>query len=772
MAKLLPPVLALIFVTGAADSSQALSRASPASTTIDGLDVEASRVETPSPPSTFLSSKVAPALQASAALAPESLEMTSAAMEKAMTELMLGNSVFGATPMGGSVKKISELVRETMMPKVKAAHVSDQKELLRLIAEVKKCGSTKNNALRAAVPETKKYQAESKSHKNCRSDEAVKFTSKKNCLVEQKSDFQLKKAECDKFSVLSKKLGTTKDNRAVVTKAGSESTESYITRISATICGKHTHGKKGTKKTTGGWGGGLSGGFLDQYWRAREKCEKATKKWQDKVKECKAKVALYNVRVGQCNQFQKLMDSASCKSAIISNDACQSYSECYKNTVALYKTTESAVSINELDRKAEWRGLHRIDCLIEAFADGKVTDEEVTACKKRTIDTEPMNIVFPKVPALQTCVVSQLYPSTGKYKRTEFGPLPMLAKGIESVPCSGMREVSTIPRAGSPKTCKCTRVSLNGVYSAHGMVACKNCIDVRRSNDKNSCPKGTKLFSPASREDWKTFLASAKPLNAPHFIVDVTNPTNGCGGCKNHAMNSQVAQQKAWRTSDGSSWWLRSTKYGEPNGNYEANCYLNVRANNGVNSLTLDDNRCHFHAKSYYCQLQKVNLKPGGKSPKTCKCSIVDLTGAYSPGKLIKCEQCIDVKKATQSNSCPQGMKIFSPRTRGDWKTFLASAQPLQAPHFIIDVTRPSGGCGGCKKHSMNSKVPAQATWRTQDGSPWWLRSSPYGEPSGDYSANCFMHLCTLLKTAKTISSSMTPTATTIQDLTSASQRR
>ena len=435
MANLLPLVLTFLFISATADTLHASLRASPANMTVlpdlhpkavtqaagqgqgddDLADVttdddsqEAAKVEPSSPlPTTFLSSKSVPAVQAGTASPPESLEMTSAAMEKAMTELMLGNNAFGATPMGGSVKKISDLIRKTMMPKVKAAHVSDQKELLRLIEEVKKCGSTKNGAMRAAVPETNKYRKESKSHKTCRSDEAVKFTTKKNCLVEQKSAFNLKKAECDKFSVLSKKLGTTKDNRAIVTKAGSETTESYIIRISATICGNHNHGKKGTKKVTGGWGGGLSGGFLDQYWRARDKCEKAEKKWKDKVKECKAKVALYNVRIAQCDQFQSLMDAASCKSAIISNDACQSYSECYQNTVKLFKNFEGVVSINELDRKAEWRGLKRIDCLIEAFADGKVTDKEVTACKKRSVDTSLMNLKFPKVPALQKCAVSQ-----------------------------------------------------------------------------------------------------------------------------------------------------------------------------------------------------------------------------------------------------------------------------------------------------------------------------------------------------------------------------
>jgi len=35
----------------------------------------------------------------------QSVDMTSAAMEAAITDLMLGKTSFGATPMGGSVKK-------------------------------------------------------------------------------------------------------------------------------------------------------------------------------------------------------------------------------------------------------------------------------------------------------------------------------------------------------------------------------------------------------------------------------------------------------------------------------------------------------------------------------------------------------------------------------------------------------------------------------------------------------------------------------------------
>lgn len=302
-----------------------------------------------------------------------------------------------------------------------------------------------------------------------------------------------------------------------------------------------------------------------------------------------------------------------------------------------------------------------------------------------------------------------------------------------------MQEISLTPSKGSPKSCKCRRVVLNGAYSAGAMVKCSNCRDVHRSKEKNSCPKGTKLFSPRSRSDWTTFLKSAKPVRAPHWIVDVTRPRNGCGGCKN-AMNSGNRQQKSWRTSDGSPWWLRSTGFGEPNGDYNANCYLNLGGKH-ANKLTFNDARCNYHSKSYYCQTQYLNLTPRKGSPRSCKCSKVDLTGRYSPGTLIKCLECTEVRKTTQKNSCPTGFKLFSPRSRQDWKTFLSSTGPLRAPNFIIDVTRPSNGCGGCTGHAMRSTQPQQATWRTSDRSSWWLRSTPYSEPNGDYHANCYMDL-------------------------------
>jgi len=405
-------------------------------------------------------------------------------------------------------------------------------------------------------------------------------------------------------------------------------------------------------------------------------------------------------------------------------------------------TMEKVVKKEEKDRKAEWRGLKRMQCLIDAFSDGRVAGSEVDGCKKLSHDTKHLNIRYADLPRLESCSVPQLYPATPAYKRAEFAILPHLAKGqADANECTGVEEVATTPAEGSPEGCKCTRLTLVGQYSAKALIKCTGCKDVFRSNDANSCPRGTKLFSPRSRSDWQTLIDSAGPLKDPHFIVDVTKPKNGCAGCRK-TFNSRNRLVQAWQTEDDSPWWLRSTKFNEPNGDYTANCYLNVNLDKrNANKVTFNDGKCNYHSRSYYCQPKTVSTKPKRGSPRGCRCSAVALTGKYSAGALVKCENCWDARRSRDKNSCPRGMKIFSPASRQDWRVFLASAGPLRAPHWIIDITRPQNGCGGCTKSPMKFANRKQMTWRSADGSAWWLRDTSYSEPNGDYLANCYLDI-------------------------------
>jgi len=663
-----------------------------------------------------------------AAKADEDEALSSTSIETAVSDLMMSGMMGGATPLGDTTKTIRVLIEKTMMPKIIHAHKANQKELNHLAKDALSCTDSKKNGMVGANKKKAKYLKFGPLHRSCRQTEAAKKTEVKVCQEEIKDKRRLKKLHCARLDEVIKTNGNQASNKAIVTKGGSESVDSYLDRVTDTICGK-----KG------------KGGLRDVYRKAKDNCNNAKKKFEALVENCENLKDGYAEKRQECDQLQDKMDDAACQRAVLVKDACESYAECFASKNRAYKSVHAMVKKEEKDRKAEWKALKRMHCLILSFKDGKVEGEEVSTCKSKTYDTSHLTIKYPKTASrkMEACIVPRLYPSTPSYKKREYAPLPALAKGKQDAnECYGVLEVSTKPKKGSPKSCKCDRVTMNGPYSPGPVVKCVGCWDARRSTDKNSCPQGTKLFSPRTRNDWRSFLASATPLRAPHWIIDVTRPQNGCGGCTKNEMNSQNVAQKTWRTADNSPWWLRSKKYSEPNGDYHANCYLDLwHTPKDEDGVTFNDGKCNYHSKSYYCQRSKMSTRPKDGSPAGCSCKVVDLVGSYSTGALIKCTGCLDTRRTTQKNSCPLGTKLFAPRNRKDWKTFIASASPLRSPHWIVDVTRPQNGCGGCTRHSMNSASASQATWRTQDGAAWWLRSTKYSEPNGDYTANCYLDL-------------------------------
>merc|ERR1719162_2914628 len=97
-------------------------------------------------------------------------------------------------------------------------------------------------------------------------------------------------------------------------------------------------------------------------------------------------------------------------------DACESYAECYFDHRSSFESTVALVKQEEVDRKAEWRGLKRMRCLIKAFSNGKVKNSEIDACKSKTHTTDHLTVDYPVLPILAKCEVPHLYPSTPAYK--------------------------------------------------------------------------------------------------------------------------------------------------------------------------------------------------------------------------------------------------------------------------------------------------------------------------------------------------------------------
>merc|ERR1711959_559216 len=181
------------------------------------------------------------------------------------------------------------------------------------------------------------------------------------------------------------------------------------------------------------------------------------------------------------------------------------------------------------------------------------------------------------------------------YYSTEYLCQPIMKK----------KPVPTKCRSGSPSNCKVSNLNVKG-YSPGGLVRIHNGRRVRKSTETDSCPNGWKVWSPRNKNDWTiVYNVMKKNINnypkKPHFIIDVTRPANGCGGCTKYAMRSNTAQQGSWGTKDGSAWWLRDARYNEPNGDYHANCYLHIYDVN-PNNVRFNDGNCNYYSTEYLCQ--------------------------------------------------------------------------------------------------------------------------------------------------------------------------
>ena len=73
---------------------------------------------------------------------------------------------------------------------------------------------------------------------------------------------------------------------------------------------------------------------------------------------------------------------------------------------------------------------HRISgVFLERNHAGKVEDAEIKTCKDKVYSIDHLKIKYPELAPLVVCSVPKLYPTTGEYKKAEFAPLPVVAKG-------------------------------------------------------------------------------------------------------------------------------------------------------------------------------------------------------------------------------------------------------------------------------------------------------------------------------------------------------
>jgi hypothetical protein len=129
-------------------------------------------------------------------------------------------------------------------------------------------------------------------------------------------------------------------------------------------------------------------------------------------------------------------------------------------------------------------------------------------------------------------------------------------------------------------------------------------VYTNRYTDNNTCKGlGMDIVFPRTENHWSSMVSEFGTGYFP-FIPGIYKSGSG-GNYTNCVMRSGGCSD--WRVGDGGQWFLRSSTYSEPNGDYTGNCWLDTRSVSSPSSITFNDGNCGAGGSSYICS---TNDKP------------------------------------------------------------------------------------------------------------------------------------------------------------------
>ncbi len=147
----------------------------------------------------------------------------------------------------------------------------------------------------------------------------------------------------------------------------------------------------------------------------------------------------------------------------------------------------------------------------------------------------------------------------------------------------------------------CDMSTDGGGYTTYGVTGGASTC---RYTDANSCPSGMNLAVPRTQAH---FSAMVGRYGSSYFSILPGIYKPGSGGSYTYcAMRSGGCPD--WRALDGGAWFIRSSAFGEPNGDYTGGCWLGVTtAGYSIDTSTVasgqgfNDGYCTYCATSYVC---------------------------------------------------------------------------------------------------------------------------------------------------------------------------
>lgn len=374
-------------------------------------------------------------LEATEAAAAERIQAENIADDLEKTVINMAKGGGQAIPKG-FIKQITDMVDKVLKPNVLKHHKEDLILLKHLMDDYAQCDKSKLSESSKAG-EAKRYRdLRSIKHRQCRADEAKVAVESSDCKKTLDLTTAVKNNVCG--AIDGARVGPADQQATCIDRfchyLPGENYEMYLRRIAAYF----------NKK-------------LEEFEKRKAACEQMKAQVDTESKQCDVKEKTHAAKHEQCDSVQENLERASCVSTQQDATACDQYAMCYKRADAAFAKLKPILKRREDDRKKEWEALKRIECLLGALEDSKVTDAEMDTCKNKKADVTHLDISFKAVPTKAKCQGSKdgklsgpTVPCSDAYVKAEYGKLPKRAPPKTCTPCYGPPPKKT----GVPAKCK------------------------------------------------------------------------------------------------------------------------------------------------------------------------------------------------------------------------------------------------------------------------------------------------------------------------------
>jgi len=275
----------------------------------------------------------------------------------------------GATPSTAKLRDIEKMVKDQMIPEILSTHSAAQQDLRTLSQAASSCNRNLTQTLNTVISNVERQvKAAGTNHSTCRTNEAA-FNA---TMMSECKALETFLTEVSLPAVLPEE-----DTSALM--------GPYIEAMSTYFCPKH-------------------GMFV----KLDSACTTATES--------------YNAHRHKCNELQGRYEMDFCIWRTRLLDTCSSSTTCYANAVAAYWTRDASTKLLESKWRTEWTALKKIQCYVNVWMENgdtsTVNQQTLQACNSTSVDTSPMNIVYPGVPCAIPCDTTpvQSYPGTDGFK--------------------------------------------------------------------------------------------------------------------------------------------------------------------------------------------------------------------------------------------------------------------------------------------------------------------------------------------------------------------